>query len=292
MNFGRVVTAMVTPMDDSLAVNYEQAKKVANYLIENGSDALVVAGTTGESPTLTKEEKLRLFQVVVEEVGGKVPVIAGTGSNNTAETIKFSKEAEKLGVDALMLVAPYYNKPNQEALYQHFKAIAQEISLPIMLYNVPGRTGINILPGTVARLAEIENIVAMKEASGNLDQISELKRLVNHDFSIYSGDDSLTLPILAVGGCGIVSVAAHVIGREMGEMIDAFLAGNIVKANEIHLQLFPVYKALFCTTSPIPVKAAMNLLGHKVGSLRLPLVDADDNEMEIIKAELKKFGLL
>lgn len=292
MNFGRVVTAMVTPMDENLAVNYEQVKKVAKYLIENGSDALVVAGTTGESPTLSKEEKLKLFQVVVEEVGGKVPVIAGTGSNNTAETISFSKEAEKLGVDALMLVAPYYNKPNQEALYQHFKAIAQATTLPIMLYNVPGRTGINILPSTVARLAEIDNIVAMKEASGNLDQISELKRLVNHDFSLYSGDDSLTLPVLAVGGCGIVSVAAHVIGREMGAMIDAFFAGNVVKANEIHLQLFPVYKALFCTTSPIPVKAAMNLLGHKVGSLRLPLVDADASEIEIIKTALKKFGVL
>lgn len=288
-HFGNLLTAMVTPFDDKMEVDYNQAAELAKYLVEHGSDGIVVCGTTGESPTLTKEEKLKLWQVVKEAVAGKAAVIAGTGSNNTRESIAMTKEAEKIGVDGAMLVGPYYNKPSQEGFYQHFKTVAESTSLPLIVYNVPGRTGTNILPETVIRLSEIPNIVAVKEASGNVEQASQIRRRTAPDFMVYSGDDSLTLPILAVGGTGVISVASHVVGEQMQEMIKAYLSGDVKKASALHLELFPVFKGLFITSNPVPVKAALNLKGIKVGSTRLPLVAAAPEQLETIKGFMQPY---
>lgn len=292
MNFGSVLTAMVTPFDDNLEVNYPEAKRLAQYLVDNGSDGIVVAGTTGESPTLTKEEKIRLFAVVKEQVGGKAKVVAGTGSNNTKESVSLTKEADKLGLDGVMLVVPYYNKPCQEGLFSHFKEIATATSLPVMLYNVPTRTVTNLTPDTVAKLAEIPNIVAIKEAAGSMDQVTELRRVVPEDFVIYSGDDSLTLPMLALGCQGVVSVASHIAGKEIQSMIKAFKAGDHTKAATIHQQLFPIFKSMFVTTNPVPVKAAVNLLGIKAGSVRLPLLNAKPEVVEAVRRSLVQLGRL
>jgi len=290
--FGRVLTAMVTPFNKNLEVNIDQARKLARHLVQSGSDGLVIAGTTGESPTLSKEEKIELFRAVVEEVGGKAAVVAGTGGNSTAESIAVTRAAQKVGVDAVMLVAPYYNKPPQEGLYRHFKAVAESAELPIILYNIPGRTAVNILPQTVARLARIENIVAIKEASGSLDQVSELRRSLPDNFAIYSGDDSITLPLLALGGKGVISVASHLVGLRIREMVNAFTAGNTTLATEIHLALFPLFKGLFVTTNPAPVKAALNLTGWQAGSPRLPLVEVTKAEKETIKSILEDLKLM
>lgn len=292
VDFGRVITAMVTPFDSRMEIDYGKVRELARYLIENGSDGIVVAGTTGESPTLSKEEKIKLFETVVDEIGGKVKVIAGTGSNSTAETVALTREAERVGVDGVMLVTPYYNKPPQEGLFEHFAAAAAATELPVMLYNVPGRTGVNLLPDTVARLAAIENIVAIKEASGNLDQISEIRRKTNADFIIYSGDDSLTLPMMAVGAHGIVSVVGHVVGQELQAMIKAALAGDLATAAKIHLDLFPVFKALFVTANPIPVKAAVCMMGIDVGGLRPPLPQATEAELAVIRSALIELNKL
>ncbi|MDW7675493.1 MAG: 4-hydroxy-tetrahydrodipicolinate synthase, partial [Bacillota bacterium] len=259
---------------------------------DNGSDGIVVAGTTGESPNLTKEEKLELFRVVKEEVGAKVKVIAGTGSNSTQESIVLSKKAEAIGVDGIMLVVPYYNKPSQEGLYRHFSTIAKEVSVPIMLYNVPGRTVINMLPQTVARLAKIDNVVALKEASGNMDQLSELKQLLTSDFQIYSGDDSLTLPMLSLGCSGVVSVASHLVGNEISDMINQFSSGNHKGALETHLKLMKIFKVLFITANPVPLKFSLNLIGKEVGAVRLPLCEATIEEQTEIKKVLAETGLL
>jgi 4-hydroxy-tetrahydrodipicolinate synthase len=227
MNFGQVLTAMVTPFDQHGEVDFNAARTLVNYLIDNGSDGLVVSGTTGESPTLTTEEKVELFKLTVETAAGRVPVIAGTGSNNTRASISLTKLAEEAGVDGIMLVAPYYNKPSQEGMFQHFKAIAETTSLPVMLYNIPGRSVVNMSVETVVRLSEISNIVAIKEASGNLDAMAEIISLTSDDFTLYSGDDGLTLPVLAIGGAGVVSVASHIIGNEMQEMITQFKNGRV-----------------------------------------------------------------
>lgn len=290
--FGRLITAMVTPFDKDLAVDYGRAAALARRLVATGSDGVVVCGTTGESPTLTREEKLNLFRTVAEAIGGKAMVIAGTGTNSTRDSIELSQAAEKAGVDGLLLVVPYYNKPPQEALYQHFQAIARSTSLPIMLYNIPGRTGTNLAPETVARLAEIENVRAIKEASGNLDQVSELRRLLPDDFAIYSGDDSLTLPMLALGAAGVVSVASHLVGRRLREMIDSFLAGKVAEATRIHLELFPLFRSLFLTTNPIPVKRMLQLVGEDMGGLRPPLIPATPAETERLRAVLQQLGLV
>lgn len=291
IKFGRLLTAMVTPFTSDGEVAYQEAANLALHLIENGSDGVVVAGTTGESPVLTKEEKLKLFSVVKEAVGEKGVVIAGTGSNNTADTIALTKKAAEAGVDGVMLVTPYYNKPSQEGLYQHFRAVAEETDLPIILYNVPGRTSVNLQPATVIRLAEIKNICALKEASGNLDQVAEIKNGVSEDFLIYSGDDSLTLPMLAVGGCGVISVASHIAGKMIKEMIENFFSGKVKEATDLHLKLYPLFKAMFITTNPAPVKAALNLIGLKVGSPRLPLVPANEKETEAIRKAMEKVGI-
>lgn len=290
--FGRVLTAMVTPFTKDLQVDYEGAARLAQYLTENGSDGLVVAGTTGESPTLTHEEKLKLFSIVVDAVGGKAAVIAGTGSNNTQDSVEFTRQAAKTGVDGILLVAPYYNKPSQEGLFQHFKAIAASCELPMMLYNIPGRTSVNIQPATVARLAQIPNIVAVKDATGDLAQVTEVRRLTPPDFAIYSGDDALTLPILAVGGAGVVSVSSHLVGKQIQEMIGAFFAGDVAKAAQINQQIFALNKALFITTNPVPVKTALNLVGRNVGGVRQPLWPMSDAELEVLKREMHNAGLM
>ncbi|MCL0028226.1 4-hydroxy-tetrahydrodipicolinate synthase, partial [Peptococcaceae bacterium] len=243
--------------------------------------------TTGESAVLTKEEKIALFRAVVEEVGGQVSVIANTGSYNTADSIDLTRAAEQVGVDGIMLVAPYYNKPSQEGLYQHFKTIANNTKLPVILYNVPGRTVTNILPSTVARLVkDVPNIVAIKEASGNLDQVSELRCLLPDNFEIYSGDDSLTLPIMALGGKGVISVASHVIGLRIQEMVSAYTKGNVSLAMRLHKELFPILKGMFIDTNPVPVKTALNLLGVNVGGVRLPLTEMDDEKKEKLRTLL------
>lgn len=291
MKSGQLITAMITPMNEDRSVNYGAAIELAKRLGENGSDGVVLSGTTGESPTLTFAEKVKLFGEVTDAVGGQVEIIAGTGSNCTEDTIALTKEAEQAGVDAIMLVTPYYNKPSQEGLYQHYKAVAEQTSLPIMLYNVPGRTNVNLLPETVARLAAIDNIVAIKEASGDLEQVSVLRTLVPEEFLIYSGDDALTLPILSVGGAGVVSVVSHLVGREIKAMISAFCAGKSDDALEMHLQLMPLFKAMFLTTNPVPVKRALEYVGVDTGPVRLPLVDLTAEEAQMIKDILFKMGL-
>lgn len=278
VQFGQIATAMVTPFDSKGNIDFAKTTQLVNYLIENGTDSLVVAGTTGESPTLTTEEKLALFRHVVEVVNGRIPVIAGTGSNNTRASIELTKKAEEIGVDAVMIVAPYYNKPNQEGIYQHYKAIAESTSLPVMVYNIPGRSVVNISVETIVRLSEIPNIVAVKDASGNLDAMTEIIAKTRDDFMLYSGDDGLTLPVLAIGGKGVVSVASHIIGNEMKEMIEAFTRGDNKKAAAMHQQLLPIMKALFAAPSPVPVKTALQLKGLDVGSVRLPLVPLTESE--------------
>jgi 4-hydroxy-tetrahydrodipicolinate synthase len=292
-SFGRVSTALVTPFRQDGSVNYDVAEKLAVYLVEHGTDTLVVCGTTGESPTLSWDEEYHLFQVVQRAVAGKAKVIAGAGSNSTDEAIAATQKANKLQLDGTLQVVPYYNKPPQEGLYKHFRAIAEAApDLPLMLYNIPGRTGQNLLPETVARLAEIPNIVAIKEASGSLDQVSQVKCLTPPDFDIYSGDDSLTLPMLAVGACGVVSVASHLVGQQLQHMIYAFEQGKVQSAMQIHIQLFPLFKALFATTNPIPLKAALRLQGWQVGFTRLPLEDDSINLVPVLEAVMENLGLL
>lgn len=277
-HFGRVSTAMVTPFDNKGNIDFQKTSQLIEYLIDNGSDSLVVAGTTGESPTLSTEEKVALFRHVVKTVNGRIPVIAGTGSNNTYASIELTKKAEASGVDAIMIVAPYYNKPNQEGIFQHFKAIAESTTLPVMVYNIPGRSVISIHPETIIRLADISNIVAVKEASGDLDAMTHIIANTPDDFELYSGDDGITIPVLSIGGQGIISVASHIIGNEMQEMIQAFLNGSNKEAAKLHQQLLPIMKGLFTAPSPVPVKTALQLKGLDVGSVRLPLVPLSESE--------------
>ncbi|WP_392388600.1 MULTISPECIES: 4-hydroxy-tetrahydrodipicolinate synthase [Gracilibacillus] len=286
MNFGNVLTAMVTPFQSNGEIDYGKTESLVNHLIYNGTDAIVVAGTTGESPTLSKEEKLELLRFVVKITHKRIPVIAGTGSNNTYESIEMTKKAETIGADAVMLVAPYYNKPSQEGLYQHFKVIAESTSLPVMLYNIPGRTGVNVEPETIIALSQIENIVAVKEASGSLDAMTTIIRDTDANFSLYTGDDALTLPAVAIGANGVVSVSSHIIGNEMQTMVAAAQSGQIEKAQALHQYLLPVMQAMFMAPSPTPVKAALQLQGIDVGSVRLPLVPLNDEQQQILGQQL------
>lgn len=292
VKWGRVLTAMVTPFRSNLEVDLEATRVLARTLIARGSDGLVVGGTTGESPSLTHDEKLRLLRTVIDEVGGRASVIAGTGTNQHSESLTLTREAEKAGADGVMLVTPYYNKPPQEGLVAHFTRVAESTSLPVLLYNVPSRTGVNLLPASVERLSRVPNIVALKDASGNLEQTTETLRLVPDDFLIYSGEDSLTLPIVSVGGYGVVSVAAHIAGREIKQMIDLAVSGHHKQASKAHQRLYPVFKAMFVTTNPIPVKAALRLQGLDVGSPRLPLVPANESEEAMLKKTMFEAGLL
>lgn len=286
MNFGHVLTAMVTPFDAHGEIDFPATENLINYLLANGTDGLIVSGTTGESPTLSVQEKVDLFKFAVEIVNGRAPVIAGTGSNSTKESIELTKLAENAGVDGIMLVAPYYNNPSQEGLYQHFKTIAEATTLPVILYNVPGRSVVNISVDTVIRLSKVQNIVSIKEANGNLDAMAEIINQTPEDFSLYSGDDSLTLPALLIGGAGVISVSAHVIGNDMQEMIAQFKNGNLQEAAKIHGELLPKINALFAAPSPSPVKAALNLKGVPVGGVRLPMIPLNDEELDTLQHAL------
>ena len=291
--FGRVITAMVTPFAEDGSVNYDVAEKLAINLVEQGSDGLVICGTTGESPSLAWEEEYQLFKVIKNAVGDRAYIIAGTGSNSTREAIAATREAAKLGLDGTLQVVPYYNKPPQEGLYRHFSEIAKACpDIKMMLYNVPGRTSRNLEADTVAKLAEIENIVAIKEASGNLEQACQIRCLTPPSFAIYSGEDALTLPMLTVGGVGVVSVAAHLVARDMQKMLQAFKQGNNDLATEIQLKLFPLHQILFATTNPIPIKYALNLQGWQVGGLRLPLCELQLNLQEKLKTVLHNLSLI
>lgn len=293
VDFGTVITAMITPFKADGSVNYEVAGKLAANLVDNGTDTLVICGTTGESPTLSWDEEYQLFVEVLQAVAGKAKVIAGCGSNSTKEAIAATEKAARIGVHGSLQVVPYYNKPPQAGLYKHFQAIAQACpDLPMLLYNIPGRTGQNLSPETVVQLAQIDNIVGIKEASGNLDQASEIRRLTPQEFQIYAGDDSLTLPLLAVGAKGVVSVASHLVGNQLKQMIESFNVGKIQIATDIHLQLFPLFKSLFLTTNPIPVKQALKLQGWEVGSVRPPLCEADSEICQKLEDVLHQLGLI
>jgi 4-hydroxy-tetrahydrodipicolinate synthase len=292
IDFGRVITAMVTPFDTEGNVHYAEAERLAAYLAANGSDGIVVCGTTGESPTLSWDEEYELFQIVKKAVAGKSKVIAGTGSNSTSEAIEATQKAAKLGVDGSLQVVPYYNKPPQIGLYQHFAAIAAACDLPMILYNIPGRTGQQLEPETIAKLAKLDGIVAIKESTGNLDIVSQIRSLTPPNFAIYSGDDSLTLPILAVGGMGVVSVASHLVGNQIQEMIAAFASGQNQIATQLHLKMLPLFKGLFFAPNPMPVKAALKLQGWEVGGLRLPLCELPIELLPQLQQLLHEQGLI
>lgn len=283
MHFGHVLTAMVTPFDAYNKVDFNTMTSLIEHLLENGTQGFVITGTTGESATLSLKEMEQIYDHVVNVVNKRVPVLAGTGTNDTNSSIHLTNIAKETGVDGIMLVAPYYNRPNQSGLYEHFKTIAHSTELPIMLYNIPGRTNVHIAAETIIQLSKLDNIVAVKEASGDLDQVATVIRNTKQDFYVYSGDDSMTLPIMAIGGTGVVSVAAHIIGNEMNEMVKAFLAGKVTEASKIHRELLPIMNGLFMTPSPAPLKAALSIKGIDVGSVRLPLVDLTEEEKFLLK---------
>ncbi len=288
---GRLLTAMVTPFNKEGAVDYEQAKKLALALLNSGSEGVVLAATTGESPTLIREEEARLFTEVKSAVGDRGTIIAYTGSNSTAEAVEATKTAERIGVDACLLVVPYYNKPTQEGLYQHFKTIADSTSLPCILYNVPSRTVTSLSADTVIKLSRIDNIIGVKEASGNLSQISKIISQAREGFLVWSGNDSDTLPILALGGYGVISVASHLVGNQIKEMIDSFTSGKMEKAASMHRRLLPLIDALFVISNPIPVKYALNHIGFYVGKPRLPLTEPDEKSVALIRDTLKNYKI-
>ncbi len=286
--FGRVLTAMVTPFDGAGEVDYAGARQLALALVDSGSDGLVLAGTTGESPTLSTDEKLRLFAEIRDAIGSRATIVAGTCNYNTAESIELSRLAAREGVDGILGTVPYYNKPPQAGLYAHFKAIAAAVDLPMIVYNVPSRTVTNMLPETTLRLSEIDNIVGVKEASGNLDAVAKIIDESRPDFKVWSGDDIATLPILALGGYGIISVAAHLVGRQIQDMIAHHLEGRPAQAAALHRRLRPFFNALFVTTNPIPLKYALSRVGMPVGTPRLPLLEADEVSAAAVDAELQR----
>jgi 4-hydroxy-tetrahydrodipicolinate synthase len=285
--FGRLLTAMATPFDADGSVDYPRARQLAQALIATGTQGIVVAGTTGESPTLTHEEKLKLFTEVKEATDGHADVIAGTCGNNTAESVHFSREAADLGVDGILGVVPWYNKPPQQGLEAHFRAIADAIDIPLLLYNIPSRTSVNMAADTTIRLSEVDNIVGIKEASGNLDAIGTIIRGARPGFRVWSGDDAVTLPMMAIGGYGVVSVASHLVGRQLARMIDAVVEGSLEEATRIHGTLSGLIAALFVTTSPIPLKYALSKCGFPCGGLRLPLVEIDAKSASVVDAALQ-----
>lgn len=292
--FGRLLTAMVTPFNADGSVNYEKAADLAEWLINNGSDGLVVAGSTGEAATMSAEEKLELFRVVVNRINKRVPVIAGTGSNNTADSVKMTKMAEAMGVDGALIVGPYYNKPTQEGFYQHFAAVAQSTGLPIIVYNVPGRTASNISPAIVARLAaDFENIVAIKEAAGNVAQVAELYSVLSEEFTIYSGDDGLIIPFMSVGATGLISVLSNIGGGILQDVMQAYEDGRVREAAKLNARMVPLANAMFIETNPIPVKAAVTLVtGIDAGQPRLPLTPMEPANKAKMVAVLQEYGLV
>lgn len=292
MCFGDVLTAMVTPFHSDGQVNYEKAQELAVHLLNNGSDGILVGGTTGESPSLNKEETVKLYSAVKEAVGDKGFVIGGCGGNNTQAVAENMQELNKLGLDGYLTVVPYYNKPTQEGLFKHYETLNRVSSAPIVVYNIPGRTGINLAPDTLVKMAELTNIKALKESTGNVDQISELKMRLPQDFYIYSGDDYMTLPMTAMGCQGVISVASHIAGKDIKAMVKAVKDNDLKRARELHYKLFPLFKLMFCTANPIPVKTALNLLGFGVGGFRLPICECDEATVDFIKNALKDYGIL
>ena len=280
-------TAIATPFTED-GVNLEEFKRLVNYQIKNEVDAIIVCGTTGESSTMTHDEKIATIKCAVETSAGRVPIIAGTGSNNTSQAIELSKEVEKLGVDGLLVVTPYYNKTTQNGLIAHYKAIAESVSLPIIVYSVASRTGVNIAPTTCLELSKVPNIVAIKEASGNLSQVAEIANLCGDDLHIYSGNDDQVLPVLSLGGLGVISVLSNVKPRFTHDMVKAFFDGEIEKATKSQVEAIPLIKALFSEVNPIPVKAALNDLGFNYGIPRLPLIEMNADKREILKNEMNK----
>ncbi|MCP4252056.1 MAG: 4-hydroxy-tetrahydrodipicolinate synthase [Candidatus Scalindua sp.] len=283
------IVAMVTPFKDG-AVDYDKLGELVDFHVVNGTNAIIPCGTTGESPTLSHREHGEVVGKVIEAAGGRIPVIAGTGSNNTREAINLTRHAKETGADGSLLITPYYNKPTQQGLYEHYKAILDEVDIPIIIYNVPSRTGVSISPETVARLFEFENIVAIKEATGDIDQASQILNLC--DIIVLSGDDSLTLPIMSVGGKGVVSVVANILPREVSELASSFLKGEIENSQRLHRSLLPLCKAMFIETNPIPVKTAMKLLGRINGEMRLPLCNMSDEHEEQLKKVLEEYRLI
>lgn len=285
--------AIVTPFKENGEVNYEKFAELVEFQIENGTDAIIVCGTTGEASTLTHEEHLEVIKYCVEKVAGRIPVVAGTGSNCTETAIYLSKEAEKYGVDGLLLVTPYYNKATQKGLYNHFKAVADAVKIPIILYNVPGRTGCNVLPETIVKLCtEVENIVGVKEASGNISQVTKLMALAGDKVDLYSGNDDQIVALLAMGGKGVISVLSNVAPKETHEICQKFFDGDIAGSRELQLKSIELFDALFCEVNPIPVKKALNLMGMEVGSLRMPLSDMDEANVPKMEKALKNFGII
>lgn len=285
------IVAIVTPFKNG-AVDEEKLRELVEFQIENGTDAIVPCGTTGESSTLSYEEHDRVIEVVVEQVNKRVPVIAGTGSNSTHEAIEITKHAKELGADGALLVTPYYNKPSQEGLYLHYKAVADAVALPQILYNVPGRTGVNLLPETVARLAEHANIVAIKEATGSLQQASEVLALCGDKLDVLSGDDFITLPIMASGGKGVISVVANIMPKEVASLTDAFFAGNLEEARRLHLHLLKISNAMFIESNPVPVKTALSLMGKSSAEVRLPLAPLMEGSLNKLTAIMKEYKLI
>ena len=288
---GRLITAMVTPFDEKGAVDYDQAKRLANALLDSGSDGLVITGTTGEGPTLSSEEKIRLYAEVKEAIGSRGAVIAGTTDNDTAKSIELSAEAEAVGVDALLLTVPAYNKPPQEGLYQHFKAIAESTSLPCLLYNVTSRTSLNMTDETTIRLSHIDNIVGVKEAGSDLNQITRIIDGAGDGFRVWSGNDDETFSIMATGGYGVVSVLSHLVGSQIKQMMGYLLEGDLEKAAAEHRRLLPLFKVMFIVSNPIPLKYSLNHVGFNVGPMRLPLVPPDDKSAEKIRDVLSNYDI-
>ena len=285
--------ALVTPFHEDESINYDKLDEMLDYHCTHGTDSIIICGTTGESSTLSEEEHMECIKFAIERVKGRIPVIAGTGSNSTYTTIQMSKEAVEDGADGLLLVTPYYNKCTQDGLIAHYTAVAKEAKAPIILYSVASRTGVNIAPETVAALHKnIENIVAVKEASGNISQISKIMQLTDGKIDLYSGNDDQTLPILSLGGKGIISVTANIIPDEMHDICEAYFSGDHEKARQIQLDILGIFDAMFCEVNPMPVKEAMNMLGFKVGSCHLPLVEISGDHKDYVKKELEKFGLL
>lgn len=282
--------ALVTPFKDG-KVNYEKMGDLIEWHIENKTDAIIVCGTTGESATMTDKERKSTIKFVVDKVNKRIPVIAGSGSNNTAYSIELSKYCQEVGADGLLIVTPYYNKATQNGLIKHYTAIADSVDLPIILYNVPGRTGVNITPSTVEKLSKIENIVAIKEASGNISQVAEIARLCGADFAIYSGNDDQIVPILSLGGIGVISVLANVLPKETHDIVEKYLSGDVEESRKLQLRLNELVNSLFIEVNPIPVKAAMNLMGMEAGELRLPLTDISEQNLEVLKNNMVKAGI-
>ena len=283
--------ALVTPFENN-KVNFEKLGEVIEYHIEKNTDALIVCGTTGEASTMSDEEQLEVIKYVVEKTNKRIPVIAGTGSNNTKHSIHLSQMAEKYGVDGLLVITPYYNKATQKGVIAHFEAIANSVNIPVIVYNVPGRTGVNIQPSTLVELTKIKNIVGIKEASGDIAQVAEMARLVPEGFAIYSGNDDMILPLLSLGGDGVISVVANICPKDTHNLVAKYFEGDIEGSRKLQLDMKPLIDALFIEVNPIPVKTAMNLLGYNMGELRLPLVEMSENNLEVLRKELTNYGLL